>query len=82
MGPAPTPDMTTVPKLLLNGANWVAFIWRMVVDIEARAGLIWHLEGRAPYLKPPALLKAKPSQQEQDEYTEKLEKYEDAMDLW
>ena len=82
MGPAPTPDVTTVPKLLSNGANWVTFKRRMVVDIEARAGLIRHLEGRAPYPKPPAPLKAKPSQQEQDEYTEKLEKHEDAMDLW
>ena len=26
--------------------------------------------------------KGKPTQQEQDEYKEKLEKYEDAVDLW
>ena len=53
-----------------------------MIDIEARAHLIRHLEGRAPHPKAPAPLKGKPTQQEEDEYEEKQEKYEDAVDLW
>ena len=67
---------------LNRNTNWVTFKRRMTIDIEARAHLIQHLEGQAPHPKAPAQPKGKPTQQEQDEYEEKLEKYKDAVDLW
>ena len=82
MGPVPSLEVATLPKLMPNGANWVTFKRRMMINIEARAHLIRHLEGRAPHPKAPAPLKGKPTQQEEDEYEEKREKYEDAVDLW
>ena len=82
MGPVPSLEVSTLPKLMTNGANWVTFKRRMTVDIAARPQLTRHLEGTAPYPKHPAPLKAKPTQQEQDEYDERLEKYTDAIDLW
>ena len=82
MGPVPSLEVSTLPKLMTNRANWVTFKRRMTVDIAARPQLTWHLEGTAPYPKHPAPLKAKPMQQEQDEYDKCLEKYADAIDLW
>ena len=82
MGPVPSLEITPLPKLMPNGVNWVTFKHRMTIDIEARAHLIWHLEVRAPHPKVPVQPKGKPTQQEQDEHEEKLEKYEDAVDLW
>ena len=82
MGPVPSLEIAPLPKLMLNGVNWVTFKRRMTIDIKARAHLIWHLEGWAPHPKAPVQPKGKPTQQEQDEYEEKLKKYEDAVDLW
>ena len=82
MGPVPSLEVATLPKLMPNSANWVTVKQRMMIDIEARAHLIWHLEGQAPHPKAPAPLKGKPTQQEEDEYGEKRQKYEDAVDLW
>ena len=82
MGPAPNLDATTIPKLMPNGANWVSFKRRMFIDIGSRPLLLRHLEGHAPYPKLPPPLKSKPTQQEQDEYDERREKYENAVDLW
>ena len=68
MGPVPSLEVATLPKLMPNGTNWVTFKRRMMIDIKARAHLIRHLEGRAPHPKVPAPLKGKPTQQEEDEY--------------
>jgi hypothetical protein len=67
---------------MLNGANWVSFKCRMFIDVGSRPSLLQHLEGKAPYLKAPAPLKAKATQQEQDDYEEHRERYNSAVDLW
>jgi len=82
MGPAPNTDVTTLQKLMPNGANWVSFKRRMCVDIAARPQLQRHLEGHTSYPTPPTPLKSKPTQDEQDKYDEGRERYEDAVDLW
>jgi hypothetical protein len=82
MGPGPNLDATSIPKLMPNGANWVSFKHRMFIDVGSRPLLLRHLEGTALFPKPPATLKAKATQPEQDEYEECKEKYENAVDLW
>jgi hypothetical protein len=82
MGPAPNHDPMSVPQLMPNGANWVSFKHRVIITMGLKPSLLRHLEGRASLPTPPASLKGKATEKEQEEHQRHLDEYHDAVDIW
>ncbi|KAF7368162.1 Transcription factor [Mycena venus] len=74
--------VTTIPKLLEGGTNWVSYKERMTAHLLGQPGFRKHLMGRAKEPQKPEKLGENPSKAEIEAYEIKVDAYEDLMDEW